>query len=109
MSKEFNMAEGQALLDKLAIEDSAALIRAIAGEGPKSNGGPAFPLEGSSKRNANSGMTLRDYFAAKAMQGMIANGDWVSRMASRTGAEPSECTSSAAYEVADAMLLERAK
>lgn len=55
------------------------------------------------------GMTLRDYFAAKAMQGMIANGDWVSRMASRTGAEPSECTSCAAYEVADAMIAERSK
>jgi len=30
---------------------------------------PAFPTE----RNLTQGMTLRDYFAAKAMQGMLAN------------------------------------
>lgn len=74
----------------------------------KNNGDAAFPSD-TENYGPKSGMSLRDYFAAKAMQGMIANGDWVSRMASRTGAEPSECTSSAAYEVADAMLLERAK
>ena len=31
-------------------------------------GGPAFPFG-----TAFAGMTLRDYFAAKAMQGMLAN------------------------------------
>ena len=31
------------------------------------HGGPAFPTE----RNLTQGMTLRDYFAAKAMQGLM--------------------------------------
>lgn len=34
----------------------------------KDNGGPAFPVEG---RYFEYGMTLRDYFAAKAMQAYI--------------------------------------
>ena len=34
-------------------------------------GGPAFPHETNSM--THSGMTLRDYFAAKAMQGFMAN------------------------------------
>lgn len=40
------------------------------------DGGPAFPNEpegaGSRWANWDMGMTLRDYFAAKAMQGMFA-------------------------------------
>jgi hypothetical protein len=39
-------------------------------------GGPAFPCEWdyiNSSRAAANGMTLRDYFAAKAMQGIVAN------------------------------------
>ncbi len=36
-------------------------------------GGPAFPnMAFGSTRNEQQGMTLRDYFAAKAMQGMLA-------------------------------------
>lgn len=69
---------------------------------------PAFPLT-SAADHQYCGMSLRDYFAAKAMQGMIANGDWVNRMSDRTGADPANCTSVAAYEVADAMLAEREK
>lgn len=37
------------------------------------DGGPAFPLSRTSSISKNyEGMTLRDYFAAKAMQGMLA-------------------------------------
>ncbi|WP_017521983.1 hypothetical protein ACQCLI_18275 [Pseudomonas nitroreducens] len=76
---------------------------------------PAFPIpgqtyafpEGSFTENTNYGMTLRDYFAAKALQGMLANGDWVDRMATRSGLEADVCASKAAYEVADAMLAAR--
>ncbi len=45
----------------------------------KDNGGPAFPTQESSEYNgqrsqyAEPGMTLRDYFAAKAMQGLMTN------------------------------------
>ena len=35
-------------------------------------GGPAFPFIDSASPLEHSGMTLRDYFAAKAMQGLLA-------------------------------------
>jgi hypothetical protein len=56
------------------------------------NGGPAFPTG-----TAFQGMTLRDYFAAKAMQGLTAN-----------STNPKEIAQ-AAYIVADAMLEARKK
>ena len=41
---------------------------------PKNDGGPAFPaVTKSDYPNEKFGMTLRDYFAAKAMQGMLAS------------------------------------
>ena len=63
----------------------------------KDNGGPAFPTE----YGAVSGMTLRDYFAAKAMQGMIA----------AVGYHRGEVDfmAESAYDCADALLNERAK
>ena len=54
-------------------------------------GGPAFPTG-----TAFQGMTLRDYFAAKAMQGKIASGS--------TGFED---IAYYAYKYADAMLKAR--
>lgn len=51
--------------------------------------------------NTQSGMTLRDYFAAKAMQTMITN----FLMDQDAGAEVAET----AYKYADAMLVEREK
>jgi len=41
-------------------------------------GGPAFPT-GTGVTPYNPGMTLRDYFAAKAMQAVIARGDDTNR------------------------------
>jgi hypothetical protein len=38
----------------------------------KPDGGPAFPSHGTMGEVAHEGMTLRDYFAAKAMQGELA-------------------------------------
>ena len=58
-------------------------------------GGPAFPYG-----TAYAGMTLRDYFAAKAMQGFVSDQDWRSDMG------PEE-TARAAYTQADAMLKAR--
>jgi len=37
------------------------------------NGGPAFPSHGSMGEVVQEGMTLRDYFAARAMQGELAS------------------------------------
>lgn len=57
-------------------------------------GGTAFPSHGSMGEVAHEGMTLRDYFAAKAMQGMMHD------VTNPIG----EVIASWAYEVADAML-----
>ena len=59
---------------------------------------PAFPSQYSLPRNQ--GITARDYFAAKAMQGMMAD-----HTRDNSPAEISEW----AYKIADAMLKERAK
>lgn len=75
---------------------------------------PAFPrpmvyvpCEG--VENGQDGMTLRDYFAAKAMQGCLAyshcdpsTGNW------QENSSP-ESVAKYAYEIADAMLKEREK
>ena len=55
---------------------------------------PAFPSE------ISSGMTLRDYFAAKAMQALLSDSDWRQDMDIKD-------TALAAYKTADAMLKER--
>ena len=67
-------------------------------------GGPAFPELGNVGCNSDwqseSGMTLRDYFAAKAMQGMFAADTDESVM-------PIERKAAEAYAMADAMLAAR--
>ena len=54
----------------------------------KETGGPAFPT------NCYNGMTLRDYFAAKAMQGLLASDVYA----------PKDKFAENAYAMADAML-----
>ena len=60
-------------------------------------GGPAFPSHGSMGEVAHEGMALRDYFAAKAMQGLLAG--------TKTGSATVLATDS--YKMADAMLKAR--
>ena len=60
-------------------------------------GGTAFPSHGSMGEVAHEGMTLRDYFAAKAMQGMMHD----------VSQPVGEVIARWAYEVADAMLKAR--
>lgn len=65
----------------------------------KDNGGPAFPFvldSADCMQKYETGMTLRDYFAAKAM--VVVYG----------GLEKNDFAKSC-YAIADAMLLERAK
>lgn len=51
------------------------------------------------------GINLRDYFAAKAMQAIIANPDAVAQMCSAVqGLEPTDVVPIAAYGMADGML-----
>ena len=64
----------------------------------KDTGGPAFPTPAHNLQN--DGMWLRDYFAAKAMQGLMSDPDWRRDM-------DFEDTAWTAYEQADAMLKAR--
>lgn len=73
----------------------------------KHNGSPAFPfgqISGVTGLPVNGfydpGMSLRDYFAAKAMQGALANPEVK---------ETARARSEWAYEIADAMMRERLK
>ena len=76
----------------------------------KDTGGPAFPFvyddDNEKKRHVYVGATLRDYFAAKAMQAMLSAFINVANMDKRKFAEELPAV---AYEYADAMLKERAK
>lgn len=62
----------------------------------KNNGGPAFPVNHELICNT----TLRDYFAAKALQGMMSN-------ESMYGKHPINALAQTSYAVADAMLKAR--
>jgi hypothetical protein len=64
----------------------------------KTMGGPAFPIP--NVDHAYDGMTLRDYFAAKAMHGILRNNQ------GNRGWSDDMCAE-AAYEIADAMLKAR--
>ena len=73
------------------------------------NGGPAFPVSmGSDREGPNAwqfpGMTLRDYFAAKAMQGLVS-GHFAKYGHEDYWSRPE--IASEAYEIADAMLAAR--
>jgi len=84
----------------------------------KDNGGPAFPMiravYGNSGWDNEAGMTLRDYFAAKAMQAIITKlpvvdreGEFGSPVEDKIKYNADIANS--AYWIADAMLEERAK
>ena len=69
---------------------------------------PAFPVIGGGVNSM--GMTLRDYFAAKAVQGWMANPTATPVEAGIDQADPQAMADVAAafgYMVADAMLAER--
>jgi hypothetical protein len=78
----------------------------------KDTGGPAFPVHpdmaaqlGCVPSSSDAGMSLRDYFAAKAMQGGI---DLVPHMATpKVDKTMPQIIAEMAYEYADAMLKAR--
>ena len=70
------------------------------------SGGPAFPVQYSNEADGptvmpSEGITLRDYFAAKAMQGMAGSHAYCER-----GWDQADLAGQA-YEIADAMLKAR--
>jgi hypothetical protein len=68
----------------------------------KDTGGPAFPTEVVNTNDGyiHQGMSLRDYFAAKAMQGLLASGI-------ECGPDDVASVVASAYILADAMLKAR--
>lgn len=73
----------------------------------KETGGPAFPNVPSDVQYEqwDEGMTLRDYFAAKAMLGVLSRGAW--RDIGVDHADEMEGMAIAFYSMADAMLKAR--
>ena len=71
----------------------------------KDTGGPAFPQHGfdpvAERFTSQGGMTLRDYFAAKALAGLLACG-----IQPQSGPD---MYARDAYAVADAMIQERSR
>jgi hypothetical protein len=68
-------------------------------------GGPAFPVQSvyiEDQETNSHGMSLRDYFAAKAMQGVLAGDHPITH-----GSEPLTTVAYVAYAQADAMLKAR--
>ena len=71
----------------------------------KNTGGPAFPAMRYEFGGEDDGMTLRDYFAAKAMQGFCV----ATVEDSPVGGWDFKYLSEHAYRCADAMIAEREK
>ena len=59
---------------------------------PINDGGPAFPRSATDHCHSQEGMTLRDYFAGKAIEALIVRGCGL------------EAASGKAYEIADEMI-----
>ena len=75
---------------------------------------PAFPNHPNQSNNAEwkYGITIRDYFAAKAMQGFISDREmYMAMMMDRktSGLNPDEYIANQSYNLADAMLKQREK
>ena len=69
-------------------------------------GGPAFPQRTDSTLSY-SGITTREYFAAKAMQGFMQGAENMHKLSTEQRKELWMIVAGYAYEVADAMLTAR--
>lgn len=66
----------------------------------------AFPVHPNCTTDRDAGMTLRDYFAAKAMAALLSNSDQMSKLnGDITIVDRQVCATS--YRIADAMLKQR--
>ena len=70
-------------------------------------GGPAFPCHPGIENPIYDGMSLRDYFAAKVIQGICANPDDIHVPEDETYDQYVDEISRSAYKIADAMLKAR--
>ena len=71
---------------------------------------PAFPSHGTMGEVIQQGMTLRDYFAAKVLQGLVANPE-VIKVLSKDGEKESlyKGLVENSFGIADTMLIQREK
>lgn len=81
---------------------------------PIDDGGPAFPWQATDRcgnpTNNYSGVSVRDYFAAKAMQSLLLRSQAaISACSKRYGEDPTDWVAATAYQLADAMIAEREK
>ena len=76
----------------------------------RKDGGPAFPhpVPVGAWGDPSQGMTLRDYFAGKALQGILSNG-MSQYIFNGKAIVDGETLAKCAYEFADTMLAERAR
>lgn len=112
--KQAKQDEGTAMLQRVEVLLNAELGRM---QSPVGDGGSAFPESGLAGLpngefiHGRAGMTLRDYFAAKALQGYLSNptsfGPDVPDEAKHDPAKVSAICAAFAYLIADAMLKER--
>lgn len=82
----------------------------------KDNGGSAFPMQpaphpGGEYQWADYGMSLRDWFAGMALQGIVASYDVELIKAGKEiyGLSPEKSVSQLAYAISDCMISERNK
>ena len=75
----------------------------------KEDGGPAFPCPVLHGNGAPTGMSLRDYFAAKAMAAVIMNPETQRELGNMGRDEGMVVISKVAYMQADAMLAARSQ
>ena len=79
-------------------------------ENKKPENPQAFPQtweRDGSTDNWENGMTLRDYFAAKAMQGIYSNSEWMKEYKGDKYLMQIGVASEVSYSIADAMLKQR--
>lgn len=69
------------------------------------DGGPAFPVQGSPKYDDRNGLSLRDWFAGRALAGLLAFPGTLEGNSTKFA----DVASTTAYKMADAMIKERAK
>lgn len=75
----------------------------------KPDGGRAFPCDGSwANGYPEGGMSLRDYFAAHAIIGVMRGYD-CETIVMLPGQTPQQAMAAAAYQIADTMLAKRAE
>jgi hypothetical protein len=79
---------------------------------PEQKDVPAFPRAGSGEGGVGEedGMTLRDYFAAKAMQAILAShlsGKGITAYGNESGGKHTQYIAGDAYYIADAMIAMR--